>query len=73
MASGGVPRFIISRILNHSTQRDITGLYDRHGYDAEKRAATDFWGRQLTCVLAEKPLSTVGRFEHSAVVAGESR
>jgi len=33
MASGGVPRFVISRILNHSEEKDITSIYDRYGYD----------------------------------------
>jgi integrase len=68
MASGGVPRFLISRILNHSQERDITSVYDRYSYDAEKRAAMEFWGRQLNSVLEGKPLSYAGRFEHSVVV-----
>jgi len=42
MASGGVPRFVISRILNHSEEKDITSVYDRYGYDIEKKAAMDF-------------------------------
>ena len=37
MASGGVPRFVISRTLNHSEEKDITSVYDRYSYDAEKR------------------------------------
>ncbi len=72
MASGGVPRFLISRILNHSQERDITSVYDRYSYDAEKRAAMEFWARQLTCVLEEKSLPTAGRFEHS-LVPGDPR
>src|SRR5262249_23619320 len=36
MASGGVPRFVISRILNHSEEKDITSVYDRYSYDVEK-------------------------------------
>ncbi|MGH9409544.1 MAG: tyrosine-type recombinase/integrase [Vicinamibacterales bacterium] len=51
MASGGVPRFVISRILNHSEEKDITSVYDRYGYDAEKKAAMEFWNRQLGAVL----------------------
>ena len=72
MASGGVPRFLISRILNHSQDRDITASTIGTAYDAEKRAAMEFWARQLTCVLENKPLSNAGRFEH-AFVAGGSR
>jgi len=50
MASGGVPRFVISRILNHSEDKDITSVYDRYGYDAEKKAAMDSWNRQLSAI-----------------------
>jgi integrase len=62
MASGGVPRFVISRILNHSEEKDITSVYDRYSYDAEKRRAMEFWDRLLTAVLANKSLARVGRF-----------
>jgi integrase len=62
MASGGVPRFVVSRILNHSEEKDITSVYDRYGYDAEKRAAMDFWNRQLTAILKGKGAPSVGRF-----------
>jgi len=62
MTEGGVPRFVVSRILNHSEAKDITGVYDRYSYDAEKRAAMEFWGRQLSAVLKGEPLASVGRF-----------
>ena len=62
MASGGVPRFVISRILNHSAEKDITSVYDRYSYDAEKKAAMDFWNRQLSAILRGKSASTAGRF-----------
>jgi integrase len=62
MASGGVPRFVISRILNHSEEKNITAVYDRYGYDAEKRAAMEFWNRQLTAILKRKSASSVRRF-----------
>ncbi len=65
MASGGVPRFVISRILNHSEEKDITGVYDRYSYDAEKKAAMKFWNRQLSAILSEKSLAKVGRFKMS--------
>jgi integrase len=63
MASGGVPRFVISRILNHSEEKDITSVYDRYGYDVEKKAAMEFWNRQLTAILKRKSASTAGRFK----------
>jgi integrase len=62
MASGGVPRFVISRILNHSEEKNITAVYDRYGYDAEKRAAMGFWNRQLCAILKGRSQSSVGRF-----------
>jgi integrase len=62
MTSGGVPRFIVKRILNHSSEKDITGVYDRYSYDPEKRAAMEFWHRRLTAILSKKPASSAGRF-----------
>lgn len=62
MASGGVPRLVISRVLNHSEGKYLTSVYDRYSYDAEKRAAMEFWGRELRAILAGKPLDAVGRF-----------
>lgn len=62
MASGGVPRFVISRVLNHSEGEHITSVYDRYSYDGEKKAAMEFWGQQLTAILAGKSMSRIGRF-----------
>jgi integrase len=62
MASGGVPRFVISRILNHSEEKDITSVYDRYSYDAEKRAAMEFWNRQLSAILKGKSALSIRRF-----------
>jgi hypothetical protein len=61
MASGGVPRFIIGRVLNHAEQ-GVTSVYDRHSYDHEKQAALTFWDRQLTAILDGKSASSVARF-----------
>ena len=63
MTSGGVPRFIVARVLNHSEDRDITGVYDRYSYDREKRAAMVFWAKQLRAMLADRSLTPVGRFK----------
>lgn len=62
MASGGVPRFVISRILNHSEEKDITSVYDRYSYDAEKKTAMEFWNRQLTAILKGKSVAALRRF-----------
>ena len=63
MAAGGVPRFVISRLLNHSEEKDITSVYDRYGYDAEKRAAMEFWNRQLRVILNGTSAAAARRFK----------
>lgn len=52
MASIGVQRFIIGRVLNHS-EPGITKVYDRHSYDAEKRAALAKWERHLRSIIGQ--------------------
>jgi integrase len=63
MASGGVPRFLISRILNHSEEKDITSVYDRYSYDTEKKAAMEFWNRQLSTILKGRSTASLPRFD----------
>ncbi len=46
MAGMGIPRIVIARILNHS-EIGVTAIYDRYGYDREKREALDAWARRL--------------------------
>ena len=46
MASAGVPRLVIGKVLNH-VEHGVTAVYDRHSYDGEKRAALDTWARDL--------------------------
>lgn len=53
MASAGVPRLVVAKILNH-VETGVTAVYDRHSYDAEKRAALDLWARELQRVLKRK-------------------
>jgi len=53
MASGGVSRLVIGKILNH-VERDITRVYDRHSYDPEKRTALDWWALRLRAILENK-------------------
>lgn len=54
MARIGVSRFIIGRILNHA-DRGVTGIYDRHAYVTEMRAALDAWGRHLEELVRPAP------------------
>ena len=53
---------MISRILNHSADKDITSVYDRYSYDSEKQAAMEFWNRQLAAILKGKAARSVRRF-----------
>ena len=53
MASGGVPRLTISKILNH-VETGVTAIYDRHSYDPEKKAALIWWGAKLDAVITGK-------------------
>jgi integrase len=46
MAGLGVERLTISKILNHA-EAGVTAVYDRHRYDAEKRAALTRWSVRL--------------------------
>ncbi len=52
MASMGIPRFVIARILNH-VETGVTAVYDRHSYDREKREALEAWGRRLEEILRD--------------------
>ena len=51
MASSGVSRTVIGKILNHA-EPGVTAVYDRHSYDPEKRAALDAWGSRVEQIVA---------------------
>ena len=62
----GVNRLTVSKILNH-VETGVTAVYDRHGYDAEKRHALEAWAAHLNEIISGKPsasnvvsLATVG-------------
>jgi integrase len=52
MTGAGVPRLVVSKLLNHREGIGVTFLYDRHGYDAEKREALETWARRLEEIAA---------------------
>ena len=54
MASAGVPRLVIGKVLNH-VERGVTAVYDRHTYDAEKSKALQTWCHDLSAILAQDP------------------
>jgi integrase len=49
MASMGIPRLTISKVLNH-VDEGVTSVYDRYAYDAEKRQALDDWASRLSAI-----------------------
>ena len=53
MTGMGVPRLMVSKILNHS-EGGTTRIYDRHTYDAEKRQALETWERKLRAILFDE-------------------
>jgi len=50
MASMGVDRLTIGRILNHK-EAGVTKIYDRYSYDNEKRDAWEQWSIRLDAML----------------------
>ena len=53
MAGSGKPRLVISKVLNH-VESGVTAIYDRHGYDNEKRIALESWARVLDGIVIPK-------------------
>lgn len=53
LASLKVPRLTIAKILNH-VDPDITAVYDRYSYDAEKKEALDIWGEKLASIISSE-------------------
>ncbi len=56
LARDGVPPQVISAVLNHSPKSimGVTAIYNRHRYDAEKRAALDAWASRVGAVVTRK-------------------
>ncbi len=54
MTALGINRLVVSKILNH-VEKSVTAIYDRHGYDAEKRHALEAWAAHLEEILSSEP------------------
>ena len=52
MTGMGIHRLTVSKILNHA-EGGVTKVYDRHGYDAEKRHAMEAWAGRLMALVAD--------------------
>lgn len=57
MASLGVDRTVLAKILNH-VDRSVTGRCDTHTYVPEKRAALEHWARKLEAIISGKDTDT---------------
>ncbi|MBN2321273.1 MAG: hypothetical protein JXR49_19495 [Acidobacteria bacterium] len=55
MAGMGVPRLLVSKILNH-VESGVTRVYDRYSYDREKQEALDTWGARLVRIVSDLEL-----------------
>ena len=53
MANLSVSRFVLRAVLNHKDS-EVTTVYDRHSYDAEKRAALKKWAKFLKRIIAAR-------------------
>jgi integrase len=51
MTGSGISRLVVSKILNH-VESGVTKVYDRYGYDSEKREALDAWCRKLMVIVS---------------------
>ena len=58
MAQIKIPRFDISKVLNH-TEGDVTSRYDIYAYDPQKKAALLKWSRRLQWILSDKKTGKV--------------
>jgi integrase len=47
-----IPRLTVKKILNH-VEREVTAVYDRHSYDAEKREALEAWSKRLQVLVSD--------------------
>ena len=52
-ARAGTPRVVVGKILGHA-DADVTGRYDAHAYDREKRDALAKWAADLLRIVAGK-------------------
>ena len=57
-------RLVVGKLLNHM-ERGVIAVYDRHGYDAEKRHALDAWGARLNTILSGEAATNVVSLTHA--------
>jgi integrase len=50
LANLGISEHVIGKVLSH-TDQSVTGIYNRHAYDKEKRRALVIWARRLRQIV----------------------
>jgi integrase len=52
----GVALVVIEAVLGHTSgsRSGVVGVYQRHSFDAEKRAALEAWGDHVKAIIAAK-------------------
>ena len=61
MTGLGITRFDVGKVLNHA-ETGVTAVYDRYGYDKEKRKALDAWSRKLVAITSGEKSDNVVTF-----------
>ena len=58
MAALAFPPHVVERVLNHvsGTQSGLVGVYQRHEYRPERKAALTAWGAHVAAVVGGKPM-----------------
>ena len=61
MARLGINLPVIEKVLNHTSGsfRGIVGVYQRHSFADEKRAALEAWGSFVTSLVNDDPATNV--------------
>ena len=61
MAKLNIPPHVVDRLLNHVSGeiRGVAAVYNRHGYEAERRAALEAWGRYIEALIGSEAQNVV--------------
>lgn len=64
----GIGLQVVEAILGHiaGSRAGVVGVYQRHTFDAEKRAALDAWARHVAAIVTDKPAKNVIRLKAPA-------
>jgi integrase len=60
MAELGIQPHVIEAVLNHAGHRSgVSGIYNRSGYEAEKRTALAHWAEHVTAIIEGRETNVV--------------